>query len=112
MALVGDLWIVDFGDPYPGEPAKQRPALLLGPPESFGGALPFIIVIPLTTTDRGLSIHVEIDATATTGLSEPSFAQCELIRSVNRDRLVHRLGTIDPVASTRVKSIVKALLDH
>ena len=112
MASLGDLWIVDFGDPYPGEPANRRPALILGPPESFGTALPFVIVVPLTTTDRSLSIHVEIDPTDETGLDETSFAQCELIRSVNRDRLVHRLGNIDPVASTRVKSIVKTLLDH
>ncbi len=31
MASVDDLWLVDFGEPYPGEPGSYRPALVLGP---------------------------------------------------------------------------------
>ena len=59
MASVDDLWLVDFGDPYPGEPAAHRPAL--GPPDTFGADFPFVIVASLTTVPRGLSLHVEID---------------------------------------------------
>jgi len=29
--LIGDIWLVDFGDPYPREPAHRRPALEVGP---------------------------------------------------------------------------------
>jgi mRNA-degrading endonuclease toxin of MazEF toxin-antitoxin module len=41
MASVDDVWLVDFGDAYPGEPASHRPALILGPPETFGTSFPF-----------------------------------------------------------------------
>lgn len=112
MASIDDLWLVDFGDPYPGEPAAHRPALVLGPPDSFGAAFPFLIVTPLTTTRRGLSIHVEVESTNATGLDETSYIQCELLRSINRRRLVHRLGTIDLDISLRVSSVVKALLNY
>ncbi len=112
MASVDDLWLADFGDPYPGEPAALRPALVLGPPDTFGADFPFVIVVPLTTTRRGLSLHVEIEPVEETGLDETSYAQCELIRSINRRRLVHRLGQIDSNASLRVTSIVKTLLTH
>ena len=112
MASVDDLWLVDFGDPYPGEPAALRPALVLGPPEAFGPTIPFVIVVPLTTTRRGLSLHVEIEPGAETGLDETSYAQCELIRSVNRRRLMHHLGQIDSDASRQVTSVVKTLLNH
>ena len=112
MASVDDLWLVDFGDPYPGEPAALRPALVLGPPETFGPDFPFVIVVPLTTTRRGLSLHVKIEHGAETGLDATSYAQCELIRSVNRRRLRHLLGQIDAGASHQVASVVKTLLNH
>ncbi|MDH3425749.1 MAG: type II toxin-antitoxin system PemK/MazF family toxin [Acidimicrobiia bacterium] len=112
MASVDDLWLVDFGEPYPGEPAAHRPALVIGPPDTFGPGFPFVIVTPLTTTRRGLSLHVEVEATADTGIDETSYVQCELIRSINRNRLVHRLGAIDPDASNQVATIIKTLLNY
>jgi mRNA interferase MazF len=112
MASIDDLWLVDFGEPYPGEPAAHRPALVIGPPDTFGPAFPFVIVTPLTTTQRRLSLHVEVEPTAETGLNEISYIQCELLRSINRKRLVHRLGTIDLETSLSVSSVVKTLLNY
>jgi mRNA interferase MazF len=112
MASIDELWLVDFGDPFPGEPAHHRPALILGPPESFGPDFPFVIVCPLTTTRRGLSLHIEVEPTETTGLDEVSYVQCELIRSINRRRLVHRLGAVGQATSRDVDTVVRTLLDH
>ena len=112
MASVDDLWLVDFGDPHPGEPAAHRPALILGPPDTFGPGFPFVIVVPLTTARRGLSLHVEIESSADTGLDATSYIQCELIRSINRNRLVHPLGAVGPDVSNQVSSVIKTLLNH
>ena len=112
MASVDDLWLVDFGQPYPGEPASYRPALVLGPPDTFGSAFPFVIVAPLTTTRRELSLHIEVEAAPGTGLDTTSYVQCELIRSTNSNRLVHRLGTIGPETANQVTSVIKTLLSH
>ncbi len=112
MASVDEIWLVDFGDPYPGEPAHHRPALVIGPPDTFGADFPFVIVCPITTTRRGLSIHVELEADDRTGLDEASYVQCELIRSINRRRLLHRLGTVDLPASAQVESTLRTLLGH
>jgi mRNA-degrading endonuclease toxin of MazEF toxin-antitoxin module len=49
MASIDEVLLVDVGDPFPGEPAHHRPALILGPLESFGPDFPFVIVCPLTT---------------------------------------------------------------
>jgi mRNA interferase MazF len=112
MASVDDLWLVDFGDPFLGEPAHQRPALVLGPPDAFGPDFPFVVVCPLSTTHRGLSLHVEVEPSDDTGLDDTSYIQCELLRSVNRRRLVHRLGAVSPVVARDVADIVKALLSY
>jgi len=112
MASVDDLWLVDFGEPYPGEPAMHRPALVVGPPDTFGAEFPFIIVTPVTTTYRGLALHIEVEASVDTGLDDPSYIQCELIRSVSRKRLVHRLGAINSEVSDQVTTVIRTLLSH
>jgi len=112
MASVDDLWIVDFGEPFPGEPAAHRPALVLGPPDTFGADFPFVIVAPLTTTNRGLSLHIEVEATEETGLDSTSYVQCELIRSISRRRLVHHIGAIGPDTGGLATSVIKTLLGH
>ena len=110
MASINDLWLTDFGEPYPGEPARRRPAVVIGPPDTFGPGFPFAIVLPLTTVPRGLSLHVEVEASPDTGLAETSYVQCELIRSVNRNRLLRHLGVLDSATSIQVTTVVKALL--
>jgi mRNA interferase MazF len=109
MASPDEVWIVDFGDPYPSEPAHRRPALVLGPSASFGAAMPFVIVCPITTAMRGLSLHVEVEPTTGNGLRETSYVQCELIRSLNVQRLVERVGVIDLATSGQVREVVRTL---
>jgi mRNA-degrading endonuclease toxin of MazEF toxin-antitoxin module len=95
MASPDELWLVDFGESFPGEPAHHRPALVIGPPDTVGADFPFVIVCPLTTVDRGRSLHVEVEPTPASGLDEHGHVQCELVRSVNRRWLVHQLGAVD-----------------
>jgi len=109
---LADLWLVNFGEPHPGEPVVHRPALVLGPPDTFGPGSPFIIVAPLTTTRRDLSLHVEIEADSATGLQDTSYVQCELVRSINRNRLARRIGASDSDTSHRIATIVRTLLNY
>ena len=111
MASIDELWLVDFGEPHPAEPSRHRPALVLGPPSSSGNPFPFAYVAPTTTTHRGLSLHVEVESTAETGLDKVSYIQCEMLRSVNRRRLVHRLGVVSPEVRDQVTTVVRTLLD-
>lgn len=52
------------------------------------------------------------EASAATGLDEVSYIQCELLRSVHRNRLVHHLGTVDPETSRRVAAVVRTRLGY
>ncbi len=112
MASPDGVWLVDFADPYPGEPAFHRPALLLGPAREFGDGLPFVIVAPLTTVDRRLSFHVELEADLGNGLTETSYVQCELLRSISRKRLRRSMGMISLAQSASVASVVRLLLGY
>ncbi|NCO69688.1 MAG: type II toxin-antitoxin system PemK/MazF family toxin, partial [Acidobacteria bacterium] len=50
-------------------------------------------VVPLTTTDRRIPLHVAIEA-SDSGLRTRSFIECEGLRSVSRERLSHRIGAV------------------
>ena len=112
MASADEIWLTDFGGPFPSEPASRRPAVVLGPPDFFGSDFPIVIVAPLTTSRRGLDLHVEVPANRHTGLRETSYVQCELLRSVSTARLSHRLGAINTETSWDVSEIVRTLLRH
>ncbi len=109
-ASIDEIWLVDFGEPFPDEPASVRPAMAVGPASPLEG-MPWLVVVPLTTSDRGLPFHEEIHPSAGTGLSATSFAQCELVRSVSRRRLKTRLGVVSPLTAFRVRQILSNLLD-
>ncbi len=110
MASADEVWLVDFGDPFPGEPAHHRPAVVVGPDDIFEGAVPQAMVVPLTTKHRRLAVHIEIEADAGSGLDVVSYAQCELLRSVGPRRLVHRLGSITPGEAGAIRYVLAALL--
>ena len=112
MASRDDIWLVDFGESLPGEPAHHRPALVVGPAAAFGANFPFTILVPITTTRRVLALHAEVEPTEDNGLHETSYVQCELLRSVNARRLITRLGVIDLATSTTVERVIRTLLGY
>lgn len=113
MASPDDVWIVDFGDPFPQEPAHERPAVIVGPSVAWAEALPYVFVVPLTTAHRDMPyLHVEIEPDDGNGLHEVSYAQCELLRSVSKRRLRHRLGDVEPSTSALIEEAVRDLLGY
>jgi mRNA interferase MazF len=111
MASPDEIWLVDFGDPHPGEPAFHRPALIVGPSRLFDDSLPFVIVAPMTTHQRSLSFHVEMEPDQSNGLNDVSYVQCERIRSISRNRLRSPIGFAAGHHCTAVQYVLRQLLD-
>ena len=79
------VWWVDF-DPQVGrEQAGLRPAIIVG--RHLACELPnqLAFVVPCTTRDRKLPFHPPIAS-----LDKPSFAMCDQLKSISRERLVRR----------------------
>ncbi len=53
-----------------------------------------MIVVPLTTTDRGWPHHVPVQGEQT-GLSKESFAMTEQPRTIARERVVRQAGAAE-----------------
>lgn len=79
------VWWVDFNPQIGREQAGLRPAIVVG--TALACQLPnqLAFVVPCTTTDRKLPLHPAVDS-----LGQPSFAMCDQLKSVSRQRLTRR----------------------
>ena len=108
--LRGEVWLVDFGEPVGREQSGLRPAVIASADPLNQSRAGIIIVVPCTTTRRGLPSHIELDPSAS-GLDEVSYAKCEDIKSVSDQRLLKRLGAISIDAMFEITQSVRYLLD-
>ncbi|HVC88167.1 MAG TPA: type II toxin-antitoxin system PemK/MazF family toxin [Gaiellaceae bacterium] len=110
MAARGEIWVVDL-DPTRGrEQRGTRPALVVSADPINTGPAQLVVVVPLTTIERRIPLHVQIDP-PNGGVRERSFAMCEMIRSVSADRLVRSWGRVDSRTMAVVADRLKILLD-
>lgn len=104
------MWLVDFGDPVGREQSGRRPAVIVSADllnESRAGV---VVVVPITTTYRGLPSHIEIDR-GSSGLDEVSYAKCEDVKSISEQRLIGRLGVVGHDAMFQASRALRFLLD-
>jgi mRNA interferase MazF len=69
-----------------------------------------VLVVPVTSTDRGIPSHVEIEP-GESGLDHPSYAKCEDAKSVSQRRLVYRLGGVGPEPMFEIGRVLRYLLE-
>jgi mRNA interferase MazF len=109
-AARAEVWLVDFGEPVGREQAGRRPAVVVSADRLNDSRAGVVIVVPCTTTRRGLPSHVELDP-ASSGLDEVSYAKCEDVKSISDQRLVARLGSAGHDAMYEVERALRYLLD-
>lgn len=84
----GAIWMVDLPEGQGHEQKGQRPAIVIG---SANG---LVAVIPLTSNlDKAVFSHIEvIEQTKENGLSTDSIALVFQIKSIDKNRLMRRIG--------------------
>jgi mRNA interferase MazF len=68
------------------------------------------VVIPLTTRDMRIPIHIPIEAHES-GLDRQSFIKCEDLRSISVERLESRVGKAPAATMEKVADRVRILLE-
>jgi len=106
----GEIWLVDFGVPVGREQAGRRPAVVVSADRLNDSRAGVVIVVPCTTTRRGLPSHIELDPTAS-GLDHLSYAKAEDITSVADERLLARLGAAPLDTLFEITRALRFLLD-
>lgn len=109
VAQRGEVWLVDFGEPVGHEQGYRRPAVIMSDDRLNHSRAELAIVVPVTTTRRGLPSHIEIEPGGS-GLKHTSYAKAEDVKSVSTRRLIRRLGVVPADRRNRIEHALRLLL--
>jgi mRNA interferase MazF len=106
----GDVVMANLDPTIGHEQGGQRPALVISADSLNRSLAQLVIVAPITGTDRGIPAHVAISAPEG-GLTKSSVIMADQIRTISRQRISRRLGTVSSATMGRVEGCVKLVLD-
>ena len=106
----GEVWLVDLVQPKGDhEQAGRRPAVIFQIDDL--SQLSTVVVIPLTTQIKraGVANTVWVPANEA-GQDKDSVALCHQIRALDRRKLVHKIGALEPERLSEVETSVLFVL--
>lgn len=89
--------IVSVGlDPTIGaEMQKTRPCVVVSPDE-MNRSLRTVVILPLTSSHRGIPTRVLIKATPASGLKNDSYAAADQVKTIDKMRILSTIGQVSP----------------
>jgi mRNA interferase MazF len=106
----GDVWLA-LHDPVVGhEQGGTRPVVVISSNSLHSLPIGMAVVVPLTGTDRGLVTQPRV-ASRGAGLSRPSFARPEDVRSIDISRLQRQLGSISAQELADIRKVLRYFFD-
>lgn len=103
----GEIWQADLNPVKGSEQAGFRPVVILSG-NLLNQHLPVVIIAPLTTRVKHYKGNPILQPSETNGLSRQSELLVFHIRSISKDRLVKKIGTIP---SSVINQTIKTLND-
>lgn len=101
----GDIWLVNFNPAQGSEQRGIRPALIVQ--NDVGNEVsPVTIVAAISSVTKTYPINVEIKP-SDSGLEKDSVVKLNQIRTIDKKRLIKRLGRLD---SSKMKAANSALM--
>jgi mRNA interferase MazF len=100
-ARTGQIVWVDFGPTEGREQRGTRPALVVSSADYLASVRDLIVVVPVTSVNRGWPHHVAVTGTRT-GLPKQSFAMTEQPRTISMSRLVRQSGSASEATVSEV----------
>lgn len=106
----GDLWIVDLNPGFGREIHKKRPALIISS-NNINKNTKDVIVVPASTQVFATIGPEVIPIDKETGVDQPSVLLPVLIRSVDQQRLIKKVGYISKAKMQEVEESIRLVLD-
>ncbi|WP_377845200.1 type II toxin-antitoxin system PemK/MazF family toxin [Bosea sp. UC22_33] len=105
MVNRGDIWLATLDPTVGSEIQKTRPCLIISPPE-IHDHLRTVIVAPMTSKSRPAGFRIPISFQGTDGL-----VLLEQSRTLDKTRLIKRLGSAPPATLSRVLAVLRELYE-
>jgi mRNA interferase MazF len=106
----GDIWLAALDRVVGREQGGRRPVVVISSAGLHSLPINMVIVVPLTGIDRGLVTQPGIGRDIS-GLSRPSSARAEDVRSIDAARLQRRLGAVSDTELAEIRTVVRYFLD-
>ena len=104
----GEVWYVDLEPVRGPEQGGRRPVLVISSDQYNCGPTSLLLVIPITSTQRGVLYHVSVKPPEG-GLTRPSDILCDAVCSVSKARVGTRLGAITAKTMRQVEDRLRLL---
>jgi len=110
----GEVWLADPAREVLGhEQMGRRPVLIVSADQfnrAAGAPWPLVVVVPLSTRDRGIALQVPIQPPEG-GLREASVLLPEQLYAADQRRLVERWGRVSEATLRQVEDRLRVVLD-
>lgn len=106
----GEIWLANLNPTVGREQAGMRPVLIVSSNYFNQGYAELVFAIPITSKNKNIRSHIAVGPPAG-GLTLPSFLMCEAMRSISKQRLERRLGSVPFSSMESVEEVIKILLD-
>jgi mRNA interferase MazF len=107
----GDVWWVDFGQPFGSEPGYRRPVIVMQAEPFNRSRIDTVIVVPMTTNTELAAAPGNVLCNAKqTGLRRPSVANVSQLAVIDRRRLQEKVGAIPAQLMSRLEDGVRLVL--
>jgi len=105
----GELWLVAFGAGRPGEPAKNRPAVVVSVDDLLtGDPSELIVVVPVSSSRTPTPLRPILRPGE--GVDTDSVAVCRAIRGLTRARFLRHLGTLTDTTMQQIEQSLSLIL--
>jgi mRNA interferase MazF len=112
VARRGEIWWVDFGQPFGSEPAYRRPALVVQADTFNRSAISTLLLIPLTRTLALASAPGNVLCRPRdTGLPKASVVNISQLTVADRKRLVEKAGVLPARLLKQVEDGLRLILE-
>lgn len=102
----GDIWLADLNPIRGSEQAGTRPVLIFQN-DAINAFATTVLAIPLTKNLRRASLPSCVQvAKGEGGLASDSVVLCHQLRVLDKNRLLHKIGTVNPQTITVVENCV------
>jgi mRNA interferase MazF len=106
MVVRGDIWLASLDPVVGSEIQKTRPCVVISPPE-IHDYLRTVIVAPMTTGSKAAPFRIPTQFANKTGL-----IVLDQIRTLDKQRLIKRVGNIDDTTLTATLDILRQLFSE
>ncbi len=107
--LRGEICVADLHPTRGRKQSGRRPVLVLSVDFFNAGPADLVVVLPVTSKDRGIPLHVRVRK-GDGGAKNDSVILCDAIRSISKERLVSRWGSLSAETMAEVEDRLRILL--